>query len=410
MKNSSRIYLIGNLLIAGLLSLMMISCKEEEVGQGSTDNEAPSAIKNVQVVPTPGGADITYDVPNESDISYVICEYQVNGETRVARSSVYSNTLSIVGLAEEEPCPFTLYLVDHSENRSAPFSGTFTPLEAPYKTVFKTLETEPDFGGITVRWTNATNAIIGVFLLAQNDSLEWEEYDLIFSSLTTDKRSIRGYNTDLRWFGVVLMDQYGNVSDTLKYQTEPLYEKLLDKTKFKDAHLQGDNTTSHNSRPIQNIWDGDYSTLWHTVPNAGFLPPQTFTIDLGVNAKLSRMVLYNRGESYYYGQHNPRYFKVWAAQTLSHDITDSYWLNSGDWRNEWTLLGDFEVVKPSGLPMGQNTDEDIAASDAGFDFVFESGVGEMRYVRFEITETWARTAALHIREIDLYGDDGTREE
>lgn len=409
MKKIRNIFIYSNVVAVALLSLVLLSCKEETVGQGPIDHSAPSAISTVQVEPIPGGANITYELHNESDISYVICEYVVNGTTKVVRSSVYSNELTIKGLSEEEPCDFSLYLVDHSENRSSPFKGTFTPLEAPFKSVFKTLKPEPDFGGITVKWSNETNAIMGIFLLAQNDAGVWEEYDLAFSSQTTDKRSIRGYNTDLRWFGVVLMDQYGNVSDTLKYQAEPLYEKMLDKSKFKDGHLKGDNTTTQTNRPISNIWDGNYNNLWHTVPNAGFIPPQTFTIDLGVEAKLSRMILYNRGETYYYAQHNPRYFEVWAATNLSHAIDDDYWLNSGDWRNEWTKLGDFEVVKPSGLPMGQNTDEDIAASDAGFEFIFESGIGQMRYVRFVIKETWARTAAIHIREIDLFGDDGTRE-
>lgn len=68
------------------------------------------------------------------------------------------------------------------------------------------------------------------------------------------------------------------------------------------------------------------------------------------------------------------------------------------------------MIKPSGLPVGNNTAEDIAAAAAGAEFVFEPGAGDIRYLRFVVKETWARTAALHIAEVNIYGDDGVREE
>ncbi|MDR0699549.1 MAG: DUF5126 domain-containing protein [Tannerella sp.] len=394
--------------MAVLLSVFMFSCHEDRIGQNPTDNVPPPSITNVQTEPLPGGAKIVYDLPKETDLSYVICEYTVKNEKKIARSSIYNNFLAIEGLSDTSPCEFTLYLVDHSENKSDPYVGSFIPLEPPYRTIFKTLEMEADFGGVIIRWQNETNAMIGAFLLAMGDEDEWEEFDLVFSTVKEDKRAIRGYNTDPRLFGVTLIDQFGNYSDTFKMVAEPLFEKELDKKNFKDGHLQGDNYTSHNSRPISNIWDGDLSVLWHTVPTAGFTPPQTFTINLGVKAKLSRMMLWNRGESFYWGQHNPRYFEVWGAAELKYPIEDEYW-STGPWRNDWVLLGDFETIKPSGLPVGQVTDEDRAVQDAGLEFVFESGAGDMQYVRFVVKETWARTAALHINEVSIFGDDGIRE-
>lgn len=410
MKKNNSVKRTFSCCMAGILSLLLIiatSCKEEKVGQNPLDNIPPSPVTNVKTEPLPGGARISYDLPKETDISYVCCEYMFKGEKKIVRSSIYSNTLLIEGLAEIATCEFTLYLVDHSENRSAPVNGSFIPLEPPYLTIFKTLEVEPDFGGVIIRWKNVNKALIGAFLIAMNDGGEWVEYDLVFSSVTEDKRSIRGYNTKPRMFGVVLMDKFGNYSDTLKVMKEPLYEKELNKKNFRDGHLLGDNFSVNNNRPLSNIWDGSLTVLWHTDAAAGYVPPQYFTIDLGVYAKLSRFVLFNRGESYYWGQHNPRFFEVWATNSLSHAITDEFW-RTGPWRDEWVLLGDFETIKPSGLPVGQNTAEDIAVQDAGLEFTFESGVGEMRYVRFVVKETWTRTAALHINEVTFYGDDGIR--
>lgn len=401
-------YYIGFL---SVILVLIIACDEDKIGQYPTDGTSPSTITNIRVEALPGGAKISYDLPNETDISYVTCEYMVKGEKKVARSSIYNNYIMVEGLGEVDPCAFTLYLVDHSENKSAALAGSFTPLEPPYQTIFKSITMEPDFGGVVVRWQNETNALIGAFLYAVNDSTkEWEEYNLVYSTTTEAKYSIRGYNTDERKFGVKLIDQYGNLSDTVIVSAVPLYEKELDKKKFSNGHLLGDNYTSYQNRPIGNIWDGSLSVIWHTDPAGGFTPPQNFTIDLGIEAQLSRIILYNRGEhnSYYYNQHNIHYFEVWGCKELSHGINDPYW-SGNDWQTEWVQLGDFEVVKPSGLPLGQITDEDKTVSDAGFEFIFESGVGEMRYIRFVVKETWARTAALHIAEVTLYGDDGIRE-
>ncbi|WP_080905467.1 DUF5000 domain-containing lipoprotein [Parabacteroides sp. Marseille-P3160] len=396
--------------IAGIIMVILItSCDEDRVGQNPIDSIPPSSITHVQTEALPGGGKIYYDLPKETDISYVICEYMFKGEKKIVRSSIYNNYLIVEGLGEIAPCEFTLYLVDHSENRSEPYVGSFTPLEPPYQSIFKTITMEPSFGGVIIRWQNETNALIGAFLYAMGDSGQWEERDLVFSSVEEEKRAIRGYDTKERLFGVSLLDRFGNTTDTLILPAIPLYEKELDKKKFKDGHLLGDNTTSHNGRPIQNIWDGSLTVLWHTVPDAGFTPPQTFTIDLGVEAQLSRFMLWSRGESYYYNQHNLRYFEVWGAKELSHDINDTYWSGT-EWQNEWVKLGDFEVIKPSGLPLGQVTDEDKAAQDAGFEFTFEQGVGEIRYVRFVVKETWARTAAMHINEVSFFGDDGIRDE
>jgi len=204
--------------IAGLLTIILVlafSCQEERVGQNPIDNIPPIGVSNVIVEALPGGAKISYDLPNETDISYVICEYMFKGEKKIVRSSIYSNFLVVEGLPDIAPCDFTLYLVDHSENKSGLYNGSFVPLEPPFQTVSKTITMEPDFGGVVIRWHNETNAMIGAFLLAKGDNGEWIENDLVFSTITDEKKSIRGYNTDERTFGVVILDRFGNTSDTI---------------------------------------------------------------------------------------------------------------------------------------------------------------------------------------------------
>jgi hypothetical protein len=409
MKQRINIKKIGSC-IAGLgLLLMTFACNEEKIGQNPIDSTPPPPITNTQAEPIPGGARITYEVPDITDISYVKCEYMFKGEKKIVRSSIYLNYLYIQGLAAAEPCEYTLYLVDHSENISTPVTGTFTPLEPPYQTIFRTIEMEPDFGGVIIRWKNETNAMIGAFLLVLDENNEWFEYDLAFSTLSEDKRSIRGYPVEERVFGVTLLDQYGNVSDTFRMNAIPLYEKELDKKKFRNVLLQGDNNSVNNNRPIENIWDGSVSSIWHTNAAGGFTPPQYFTINLGVDAQLSRLIVWNRPDGFIFSQHNLRYFEVWGTNELKEPNSSDYW-PSGNWRDDWILLGDFEEIKPSGLPDGQSNADDQAATEAGCEFIFEPGAGMIHYLRFVVKETWQRTAAMHIGEITVFGDDGERDE
>ncbi|SDD00290.1 DUF5000 domain-containing lipoprotein [Niabella drilacis] len=393
---------LSKITACALLAVLTTACKREEVGQPRTDSQPPSAITSTKVTATPGGAVISYSLPNETDISYVLCEYTGDdGEKKVTRSSVYQNSIKVEGLGKVAPVDYSLYLVDHSENRSQPFSGSFVPLEPALQTVFRTVKITPDFSGVLVNWTNETQELLGFFLYAVNDQGKWEEQGLSFSSRDEDVRALRGYDTTRRQFGVRILDRFGHTTDTLVEAASPLFEKQLDKKKFTDGYLAGDNNTSHNTRPLSNVWDGSTSVIWHTVPTAGFVMPETFTIDLGVSALLSRMVLWNRLD-YSYSQHNPRFFEVWGSNTLSHGHTDKYW-ETDDWKNEWTLLGDFEEVKPSGGP--GITNEDKAAEAAGFEFLFKPGAGKMRYLRFVIKETWQKTAAIHFAELSIFGDD-----
>jgi hypothetical protein len=400
-----------------VVAMLMIfaSCKEDMVGQPPTSGAIPSPVTNVRTEPIPGGAILMYDIPNETDIAYVMCEYSVRGETKIVRSSIYTNQVIIEGLGGIAPCDFTLYLVNHSENRSQPHRGSFIPLEPPYLTIFNTLEAEPDFGGVVIRWANEHNALIGAFLLAVDDYGRWEEFSLAFSTLSSDRRSIRGYNTEARMFGAVLIDRFGNRTDTFRIVAEPLFERELDKSRFRDGYLLGDNNSVNQNRPLSNIWNGrlEDGQIWHTVAgDPSGVPPQTFTIDLGVRANLSRMMLWNRtggSNQWVWSQHNPRFFEVWGTTELKYPFNNEHW-RSGPWQDDWIFLGDFETVKPSGLPVGINTEEDIAAERAGHEFMFEPGTGEIQYLRFVVKETWQRTAALHIMEISIFGDDGVRDE
>jgi hypothetical protein len=393
-----------------MAGMWVLSCNDDRIVQTSTDNVSPPSIFNVQVEAMPGGAKITYELPDEPDISYVKGEYMFQGEKRVVYSSIYENVLIVEGLGSVEPVDITLYLVDHSDNVSEPVIKTFTPETPPIKTIFESLEFRPDFSGCNVSWENPLGVEIGLFFFAVNDEGVLEEIDLIFRDGVkydyTCRKKEGTFSTKERLFAVNIVDKWGNVSDTAYAVIAPLYEKLLDKKLFGAATLPYDNTSVRGGRPIGNIWDNSLSSIWHT--EIGYIPepPQYFTIYLGVEAKLSRLVLWNRGEGYHYTQHNPHLFEVWGTKELKSGMPNEYWWQ--DWKNDWELLGDYEVVKPSGG--GPVTADDIAIADAGFNFAFPLLSEPVKYVRFAIKKTFESTLAIHIAEISIYGDDGTGEE
>jgi hypothetical protein len=386
-----------------MLCFAAMSCSEAPIGQIPVDHKSPSPLTNVVVTPTNGGAYVTYTLPNEDDISYVKCEFTYNGKKRIVRSSIYKNYMEVDGLGEPEEIELKISVIDHSENASQPYVSKFIPLDPPMTAIFRSFKVEPAFGGVKVEWENPARQMVGISFLAANDAGELELKDIVYSSLPTGLKGLRGFNTNKRQFAMSIIDKFENVSDTFKIEMTPFYEVLLDKSKFADAHLLGDNISDRGSRPISNIWDGSLDVLWHTNPEGGYTVPQYFTIDLGITSQLTRVVLYNRME-YHYAQHNLRLFDIWGTDRLTHPITDSYW-EDNSWKADWTLLKECEVIKPSGSPMGTNTAEDLAAHNAGFEYEIPQDVPKVHYLRFVVRETWGRTAAIHIAEISVFGDD-----
>ncbi|MDR2775402.1 MAG: DUF4959 domain-containing protein, partial [Tannerella sp.] len=206
-----KIYLILLMLMTGI---WVLSCNDDRVVQPANDNTPPPPISNVKVEAMPGGAKITYELPDEPDISYVKGEFMFQGEKRVIRSSIYENVLTVEGLGSVEPVDITIYLVDHSENVSEPVIKTFTPETPPIKTIFESLQFYPDFSGCNVSWENPLGIEIGLFFFAANDEGVLEEIDLIFRNGVkydyTCRKKEGSFGTKERLFAVNIVDKWLN--------------------------------------------------------------------------------------------------------------------------------------------------------------------------------------------------------
>ncbi|MDX1702615.1 MAG: DUF5000 domain-containing lipoprotein, partial [Melioribacteraceae bacterium] len=119
------------------------------------------------------------------------------------------------------------------------------------------------------------------------------------------------------------------------------------------------------------------------------------SFDLGVIGKLSRIRIQQRTDSFIFAEGNIRKFEVYGSEELILD---------GSYDN-WTLIGDFESIKPSGLPMGQLSNEDLTVANEGEDFIFDLNAPNVRYIRIKVTETWAGGDNFQISELTIFGDN-----
>jgi hypothetical protein len=409
-----RIYYVIIMLAVWMLTA---SCAENHLGQTPTDGVAPPTLTNVEVEELPGGARITYDLPSgEPDISYVKGEYLFQGVKKTVRASAYDNYLIIEGFGSVEPIEISLYLVDHSENASAPVNKTFTPKTPPITSIYESLTMEKDWGGVLVQWDNPTGIEIGVSLFTTDSLGEFKESETRFFLMREGRYVFRGFDSLERKFGIRLIDRWNNTSPVKEQMVTPIHEKVLDRTLHKQANLPWDNTSIYNAaQPFSKIFDGlktnaCNSCAWHTAENHsaseyGFTIPVLFTIDLGFEAILNRFIIWQdmQGSGFLYGHHNPRTFEVWGTTEIPAGKPNEYWHE--DWKNDWMMFGDFEIIKPSGLPAGTLSDEDRAALQAGHEFYVPKA--PVRYLRFAVKSTWVGDGdnTICLNELEFHGND-----
>ena len=177
------------------------------------------------------------------------------------------------------------------------------------------------------------------------------------------------------------------------------------------------------SFPYAMLFDGiidNQLNMWHTpgVDNYTLTAenPIIATFDLGAEYNLSSYKVWGRyggtvdnpmGDisdgkiiNYFaFGSYNPRAFKLYgSAEEPKNTADEDYWAVDGGWLNDWTLLADSRVVRPSldvptvkGDQEGTDwvpTAEDFEAAAEGFEFTIDRSLPAVRYVRMIITETW----------------------
>lgn len=400
---SVKIKIVGAMLFS--LLLLLTACEQDTIGQYPIDAIAPQPVKNVRVVNLPGAIRLSYDLPDEEDLLYVKAVYPLdNGEIRVSKTSVFSNTMFIKGFGKSKKQVIQLVAVDGSQNESVPVDIEINPEDAPIYTIIENLKTSTTWGGFKMVWQNPLQEDIVLEVLRKDPvSGRFSHIESIYSSELNAEKAVRGLDSTLTTFGIFIRDIYYNYTDTVEVQIKPLFEELIPKTGFKGFPLstQFKQHTAFGGGMIQ-MWD-DITNVrenCYYIMTGNVIMPY-FTIDLGVKAKFSRFRVWQRID-YLFALHNPKGM-IWYGTNDYNAANDN---ESAGWENNpaWTQLGSFESKRPSGGKSGDPiTSEDQAYAFAGEEFEFPIEVPAVRYIRFKLVSTWSGSSGLHINEFAFWG-------
>lgn len=384
------------------LALLFAGCEASLEPSPSRQGEKPSPITAYEVSSIAGGAVIKYELPTSRDLRYVKAVYTLgDGSVRENKASVYQNTLTVDGFAAAGDYQVELFAVGVGEVESDPTEVTVTTLTPPYLKTLQLLaeegNLEPTFGGVRLRFQNETEASLVIHVLAKNDLGEWESAQNLYTRLPAGVFNVRGYPAQEREFGVFVTDRWNNRSDTLTGAFVPIFEEMMDKSLFSELRLPNDTWQAHRGfkTPVV-LWDGNdrvATTIFHTAPGTGL--PQHFTFDMGVEATLSRFLMYSRLNQEYRFNH-PKVFELWGSNDPNPD---------GSWES-WALVGTFTSIKPSGSPLGEETTEDIEYARAGEEFDVEDQAEPYRYWRWRTLATWGANSDVALGELTFFGTVG----
>ena len=400
MKN---IIIIGWCALVLLAALCAPSCKNDEIAVPLEHNKtAPGVITNIKVENKKGGAVISYALPQQQDLLYVKAEYTLqNGRKMEAKASYYNNSLEIVGYSDTAVHKVTLYAVNRSEVASDSVVVQIEPLRSSIWDVFNSLKASAAFGGLRIDALNNTREDVAILIMEKDRNGEWQiSPNSIYTSTDSINSTYRGLDTSEHHFAITVRDRWLNYTDTIFTNITPLYETAIPKSKYSGLHLPGD-AQWNTKTTMDGMWDGDiinWPKVYQTL--AADLNPAMITINIGSKVKLSRVVIwdypeYYNGRTYYY-LGNLKDFEIygWPSSTPP----------TGAGLDGWVLLGNYHATKPSGLPFGEQNDEDYQTAYNGFNWDVDIDAPKVQYIRIRSTKNWGGTTYMGIAELQVYGD------
>jgi hypothetical protein len=388
-----------NLIITIVLAVFFFfACEDVNRGPAEpTEPWNPGPLTEYAVTPINGGAIITYAIPNDPDIFYIMAEYERNGEIFTEKSSIHKNSLTIEGFHRVNKVKVNLYKVNKYEQRSEPLEVEFEPLESLIDIAYNSWSMMPTFGGIIGMWQNPEETELGVRLMVDSLGI-LETKDMYYTAVKNEMHAFRPYEAVETNFGISFEDKWGNVSDTIKFTATPLYEEMVPKP-YADfrANIPWDNVTDlSGAYPFTKLWDGIVNTSangWLTKSGSSGL---SITIDLQRVVKLSRIVRHPYHINSLYGQANITDFEAWGIDEIDYDkLADKpYWLDSlsvrwgaihevdpmteipsKTFKDDWTYLGRNTV------PVGLSTEDKNALCASGVENEVPIEAKPVRYVR-----------------------------
>lgn len=374
---------------------MAFSCREEPVHQPLKPGIKPPPITETAVYNLHGAAVIHYRIPDTSNTLYVLAEYTLdNGSDEHVKSSRYKDSINVEGFSKTGIHDIQLYAVGADGQKSDPVTVQVSPLKAPVYLAFDSLTVSAAFGGVFVTSVNETRSDLAITIMKEDNKGGFEVVDRHFTNGKHIEYAVYNMQSVEMNIKAYLRDKWNNYSDTLSVTLTPLNEERIT-FPFTLTILPGDfGEAGSPNWGMDNLFDNSFDQPdFFTQVNSGI--PQHFTVDLKGIYKLSRIVEWGRLDAdRIYAATNPKRFRIWGSLAPN---------PNGEFDDSWHILGTFEVIKPSGLPLGQTSAEDVTAAQEGHSFSFSGGTAPVRYIRFETLETFGQSPYVTMNELHFYG-------
>jgi len=374
------------------------ACKENQ-----QDGKKPEPIEKYSVTLTHGGAIITYIIPKDPDILYVLAEYERNGKPFTERSSAFINSLSIEGFDTKESVNANLFTVNRNEIKSDPLKIVFTPLESPVSLAGKSAEVVPAFGGIMVSWENNGKSVLALRVMVDEDGKKVEKA-IHFSEMASAKYTFRGFESVETSFALTFEDRWGNISDTVFYIGVPLPEVLIPKP-YEDLRrlIPYDNITDLSATyAFSKLFDNIIGVSSRYLSVSGSTG-SSMTFDFGQVVKLSRWAMWpgaggqgtRPGGEDVYGEVNVHEVEMWGTALAPIQLpvsNTSYWLHpysanqnslelpERTFMDDWVYLGRYAIERLD--LMGASEAEIAQKGGEGHHFDIPFECGPVRIIRF----------------------------
>src|SRR5690554_322171 len=233
-------------LIIGILIILSTGCQEAGRIDFIDDSPAiPMQVTDIEIESTPGGAIISYNLPDDPNLLSVKALYEIQPSVfREAKSSYYNNSLELIGYGDTLTHPVKIYSVGKNNKESEPIHIDIKPLAPPVQTVFNSINLSSTFGGANVAFENESKAKLRIFLMVDSTGTgQWTTLRTLYTEAELGNFSVRGFETEEYKFAVYVKDRWNNNSDTMIVDLTPLYEEMIPKDIWKLHQLPNDNVS-----------------------------------------------------------------------------------------------------------------------------------------------------------------------
>ena len=452
-----------------LLLVLLTACKEDIQWLKNTDLPTPMPPSGVSVKNLGGGSIIYFDslVDDETVIGIKAhYKYTEEGDVQKTIVSTYSDSIMIMGFPTVGEREVKLSTVNINGVESDPLIVTLDPEIPPVQNAAENCEIYAIFGGVSFSVANETGSSLGVICYYREKDGLMNEHNRYYSSQKKIDLSFRGLDAEPTEFMFEITDEYGNAAQTEIQTLTPKFEEFINPKNEYGVYVfnrpghdlgvdlwRGDHAMDKSECEWRLMFDGRNIVVNNGYWNGGdegnplkhYLPtaqepeaskqmfPIYFTIDLGRKINMNRLKTWMRSrEPYddfglnthrYWQEGNPKYFNVYGCKEMpqERDVNDGtregnlkYWTSwpevggTDEWKNDWKLLGEGSHNVPSGNSPYNALESDFQYADQGYDLEVSSELTneEIRYLRFEIKETWdGNTGRIHIAEINVYGEE-----